>query len=175
MDRDPVFDFNPDLPAVSNQHNATAKIKCGDDGNPIFDAFELVTSTGVVVQVGPQGNPMAIRRRDGMTVQQGSLPAAAVVERLKTSGPPELIDEPMGPVGGGGGSDPGFDAGAGGRVPSGTATDDDDSGCSARPGHNGGAFVLLGGAIMALFTRRSRLRFRRMSRAGAYPSDDRRV
>jgi hypothetical protein len=158
MDRDPVFDFNPDLPPVSNQHNATAKIKCGEDGNPILDRFELVTSTGVVVQVGPEGNPMAIRRRDGMTVQQGALPAAAVVERLKTSGPPELIDEPMGPVGGsggggGGGGDPGFDAGAGGRTPSGTATDDDD-GCTARPGQNGGAFGVLGVALIALLSRR---------------------
>jgi len=93
-----------------------------------------------------------------MTVQQGALPAAAVVERLKTSGPPELIDEPMGPVGGsggggGGGGDPGFDAGAGGRVPSGTATDDDD-GCTARPGQSGGAFGVLGVALIALLSRR---------------------
>lgn len=34
MDRDPLFDFNPDLPDVSNVHQAAAKAICGEDNQP---------------------------------------------------------------------------------------------------------------------------------------------
>jgi hypothetical protein len=170
MDRDPLFDFNPDLADVANVRTATARVSCGEDGFPDTQNYALITSTGVQVQVREGANPMAIRRRDGLTVQQGEMPAAAVVERLSTSGPPEIIeaaDLPTGGTGGtggggGGGGGPGtFDAGTGGSGGAGgkgQVSSGDEDGCSTRPGAGGSALGLLLGAfgLTALGRRRKR-------------------
>jgi hypothetical protein len=165
MDRDPLFDFNPDLADVPNVRTATARVSC-EDGVADTQSYELITSTGVRVQVREGANPMAIRRRDGLTVQQGAMPAAAVVERLSTSGPPEIIQAADLPTGGadagagGGGGGPGnFDAGTGGSGGGGGAgqvSSGDDDGCSTRPGAGGGALglVLAAFGLTALSRRR---------------------
>ena len=157
MDRDPLFDFNPDLADVPNVRTATARVSC-EDGVADTQNYELITSTGVRVQVREGANPMAIRRRDGLTVQQGQMPAAAVVERLSTSGPPEIIQAADLPTGGadagagGGGGGPGdFDAGtigSGGGDPR-LASSGDDDGCSTRPGAGGSALGLVLGVFGA--------------------------
>jgi len=158
MDRDPLFDFNPDLADVPNVRTATARFTCGGDGRPDTQNYEFATSTGVRVQVREGANPMAIRRRDGLTVQQGQMPAAAVVERLSTSGPPEIIQAADLPTGGadagagGGGGGPGnFDAGTGfsGGGDTRLVSSGDDDGCSTRPGAAGGALGLVLGVFGA--------------------------
>jgi hypothetical protein len=169
MDRDPLFDFNPDLADVPNVRTAAARVSC-EAGFPDTQSYELTTSTGVRVQVSLGNNPMAIRRRDGLTVQQGEMPAAAVIERLSTSGPAEIIevaDLPTGGMGGGEGTVGGnvggvpetFDAGAGeggGAAGSGQVASGDDDGCSARPGAGGGPLGLVVGAFGAAALRRRR-------------------
>jgi uncharacterized membrane protein YgcG len=166
MDRDPLFDFNPDLADVPNVRTATARVSC-EDGFADTQNYELITSTGVRVQVRAGANPMTIRRRDGLTVQQGAMPAAAVVERLSTSGPAEIIQAADLPTGGadagagGGGGGPGnFDAGTGGSGGGGgkgQVSSGDDDGCSTRPGAGGGALglVLAAFSLAALSRRRA--------------------
>jgi hypothetical protein len=153
MDRDPIFDFNADLEAVSNQHTATAYIEC-PDGVVDYGRYELRTANGQRVQVTPEvGNPMVVRRRDGMTVQQGAAPAAAVVQRLTTSGPAENVSEPLppSPVSEGNGS------GASGATPRGTRAPEAD-GCAARPAAGGAAWGFAALVGLAAVTRRRRLR-----------------
>lgn len=102
MTVDPMFDFNPDLPEVSNVRSAQARWECEsiDPENP--DPTQLV---------------LVVRLRDGRQIRsrpfvddpwplarETDIPAAALVERLSTSGPPVLvqrltaIDETPGPA-----------------------------------------------------------------------------
>lgn len=88
MTRDPVFDFNPDLPQVSNLRTAAARWECDVD-DPDSLRFEDLTAI--------------ITLRDGREIRQkpfangGPRPlpedaiAAAVVEQLSTSGDPQPI------------------------------------------------------------------------------------
>ena len=147
MDRDPIFDFNADLPPVDATRTATARIEC-PEGYPDFENYELTTSGGQRVRVSrAEGNPMVVRRRDGMTVQQGAAPAAAVIERLTTSGPAQIISEPAPPA-------PPVEPGAT-PTPRGTRTAAGD-GCAARPGQGSATLGLLGLLGLAALTRRRR-------------------
>ena len=87
MDRDPLFDFNPDLPDASNIHNATQFIECGP-GVSTFSApsrFEL--EDGRIVRLAP-GQPWPFD-----PTNTNSQPANSVVLELSTSGPGEVVTD----------------------------------------------------------------------------------
>lgn len=100
MDSDPMFDFNADLEDVSNIRQATIYITCNDDFEEIERVIELADGRRYNVEVA---TPIA--RQDGETVRGEDQPAAARIERMFTSGQPEVIEvispESMIPEGGG--------------------------------------------------------------------------
>ncbi len=87
MDVDPLFDFNPDLDAVSNQHFATRVIECSPDVsfNEAYSRVEL--EDGRVVRLPPGGvwpfSPQS----------EGAPPANAIVAQLTTSGPGTVVTD----------------------------------------------------------------------------------
>ena len=83
----PMFDFNPDLPGVLRERRATGSIDCyvEDGGNQReWTEWTLVLelSDGRVVRTQPWVD------------SPRSAPAAALIEQLDTSGPPEIIRRP---------------------------------------------------------------------------------
>lgn len=84
MTVDPMFDYNPDLPAVDNVRSADARWDCGGDPETPLEKWELVVtlSDGREVRSTPfvDGGPMPFAE-----------PAAFAVEQLRSSGPPEII------------------------------------------------------------------------------------
>ena len=87
MTLDPMFSYNPDLPEVDNIRFAEARWDCTDPGNMPIEEWELVITLadGREIRTLPFGNgggprPLPIGE-----------PAAAIIERLYTSGPPETI------------------------------------------------------------------------------------
>ena len=84
MTVDPMFDYNPDLPAVDNIRSADARWDCGGDSETPQEGWELVVtlSDGREVRSKPfvDGGPVPFAE-----------PAAATIEQLRTSGPPEII------------------------------------------------------------------------------------
>ena len=87
MTLDPMFDFNPDLPEVPRWRRAAGSIDCNlADGQPEYEWTEwtlvLELADGRVVRTRPWvDSPQA-------------MPAAALIEQLDTSGPPEVILRP---------------------------------------------------------------------------------
>ena len=90
MIRDPIFMFNPDLPNVSNVHNATAKPYCHDD-KP-YEPYKVVVTLADGSQLVYEGDfnfgggPKPTLTGDGAL---GG--AAARVDRMYTSGPPAPV------------------------------------------------------------------------------------
>lgn len=89
MTLDPVFDFNPDLPQVSNLRTAQARWEC-DETSPDSVNFEELT--------------LVVTLRDGREVRSRpfenigeplplplDVPAAAVIEQMDTDGAPQPI------------------------------------------------------------------------------------
>lgn len=88
MDSDPMFDFNPDLEVVSNVRNATMYVTCDDEYNPIERVIELSDGRRYPVEtVTP------ISRQNGETVRGEDQVAAIRIERMFSSGQPEVIRE----------------------------------------------------------------------------------
>ena len=88
MDSDPMFDFNPDLEVVSNVRNATMYVTCDDEYNPIERVIELSDGRRYPVEtVTP------ISRQNGETVRGEDQVAAVRIERMFSSGQPEVIRE----------------------------------------------------------------------------------
>jgi hypothetical protein len=87
MTVDPMFSFNPDLGGVENLRSAMAHWECPDKDRDQVQVEELTLV--VTLKDGRQirSQPFADGDRRPIPVQ----PAAAVVERMGTSGPPELI------------------------------------------------------------------------------------
>jgi hypothetical protein len=87
MTVDPMFDFNPDLPDVSNTRTADARLECPDgDPNEInFEEIVLVVTLkdGREIRSQPYKN-----RPPGPTLFRS---AAAVVEQMDTSGDPVQV------------------------------------------------------------------------------------
>ncbi|NKB71401.1 MAG: DUF2330 domain-containing protein [Candidatus Latescibacteria bacterium] len=85
MTVDPMFDFNPDLPEVPNVRWADARFECpqGDpeDVNPEEWILVVTLADGREVRTRPFADSDPF----------GNLPAAALIERVDTSGPPEPI------------------------------------------------------------------------------------
>ena len=87
MTLDPMFAYNPDLPEVGNIRFADARWDCADPDNTPFEEWELLITLadGREIRTRPFANgggprPLPIGE-----------PAAAVIEQLDTSGPPETI------------------------------------------------------------------------------------
>lgn len=81
MTRDPVFSFNPALPAVSRDHTATLRIDCGLGGDPSTSPATLTTEQGWIFQL-PNRNT---------TPDLGKGPSALRVETLAEEGLPLVL------------------------------------------------------------------------------------
>ena len=81
MTVDPMFDYNPDLPEVGNIRFADGRWDCGSEDTP-FEEWELVITLtdGRQFRSRPYGSGLPIAG-----------PAAATIEQLSTSGPPQTI------------------------------------------------------------------------------------
>ncbi|MAD60127.1 MAG: hypothetical protein CMH49_01255 [Myxococcales bacterium] len=88
MDSDPMFDFNPDLESVSNVHNATIYVTCDDEYTPVESIIELSDGRRYPVE-----NVTPISRQNGETVRGEDQVAAVRIERMFSSGQPEVIRE----------------------------------------------------------------------------------
>jgi uncharacterized protein (TIGR03382 family) len=92
MNADPSFDFNGDLPDVSNVHTATLYVTCDDGGGTVGQV--LAADAGGSVRIAEDGsNPRVIRRAEGQTVRGVGVPGAAVIEQLLTAGQPEIEED----------------------------------------------------------------------------------
>ena len=89
MDSDPMFDLNADLEDVSNVHQATLYVTCSEEYEETERVIELSDGRRYNVEVA---NP--IERQEGETVRGEDQFAAARIERMFTSGQPEVISEP---------------------------------------------------------------------------------
>jgi hypothetical protein len=155
---DPAFDFNADLPDVSNVHMATQILDC--DGG-----FEIKLPQGPTVYGERMGNwPNALG---------GDQPASRTIMQLSNKGGGRMVvdngdlidgllaaarpDDKPAPDGGPSGRP---DAGGAGRADGG-ADDDDDGGCSAvavGAATERRALALLGAVLAIAFARRTRRR-----------------
>ena len=100
MTVDPMFDFNPDLPEVANVRRATARCECpdGKDTKPEDKLVVITLSDGREIRVKPEFRPIPLPGPEpiplpGPVLADGSPPplAAARIEQMATSGPPEFI------------------------------------------------------------------------------------
>ena len=87
MTVDPMFDYNPDLPEVGNVREADARWDCGGSAETPIEEWELIVTLADGREV--RSRPFA----DGGPLPFAE-PAAATVERLGTSGPPEILRRP---------------------------------------------------------------------------------
>ncbi|MDD9969973.1 MAG: DUF2330 domain-containing protein [Myxococcales bacterium] len=78
MTEDPVFDFNPDLPAVNNVHTQERLVGCTFTG-PWRVEFEAGVVRGTTVGTWP------------MEVETADMPAALRISMVGTSGPPTVM------------------------------------------------------------------------------------
>lgn len=174
MDRDPLFDFNADLPDVSNVHQASAKAICGDDNQPQTVIITLENGETFELQgpfdnwynqpmVGGEGEPAA----DSIELMSTSGAGRAVPRsttdyydrQLDTRTIPNVIEElEREPDNGGPGNPATTGGGGGGGSSTGTTTAGGTSGggCSAAGGASGAAGAL-GLALLALYARRRRV------------------
>lgn len=115
MQLDPEFGQNPDLGDQPATRTIEVRVPCNGD-QPALDGAELVNSAGETVPADLSGDT-AIQRERGATVSDDVRPAAAVIQRLTESGPPENIGgmgEDPPPVMG---ADAGIDPPSGGGMP----------------------------------------------------------
>ena len=85
MTVDPMFDFNPDLPEVPNVRWAEARFEC-----PEGDPEEIAPEEWILVVTLADGREIRTRPFADSDPFRG-LPAAALIERVDTSGPPQPI------------------------------------------------------------------------------------
>ncbi|MFN3198272.1 MAG: DUF2330 domain-containing protein [Bradymonadia bacterium] len=113
MNRDPLFAFNSDLPAVPNIRTATQVIDCRDDN---FQAQSITTPSGYVIALEDGAQPETVVRQDGETIRGADSTGAAVVSSFFESGPPMIItdnrEEISQDYSGGAGEDGGCDCNA---------------------------------------------------------------
>ena len=90
MTLDPMFAYNPDLPAVSNVRWADMRTNCADslgDMRPEEEWEVIITlSDGREFRSHPLADDL-----DPLPLPLVGAPAAAVIEQLSTSGPPQVI------------------------------------------------------------------------------------
>ncbi len=89
MTVDPMFDVNSDLPEVSNMRTARAHWECEGIDPENVDLTKLVLV--VTLKDGRQIRSQPFTDAPWPLAREAGVPAAAVVERLDTSGPPMLV------------------------------------------------------------------------------------
>ena len=87
MTLDPMFSYNPDLPEVENIRFAEARWDCADPENTPIEEWELV----ITLADGREIRTLPFGDGGGPRPLPIGEPAAAIIERLDTSGPPETI------------------------------------------------------------------------------------
>ena len=87
MTVDPMFDYNPDLPGVGNVREAGARWDCGDSEDTPLEKWELIVTLA-------DGREVRSRPFEDGGPRPFAEPAAASVEQLRTSGPPEILRRP---------------------------------------------------------------------------------
>ena len=84
MTVDPMFDYNPDLPGVGNVREADARWDCGGSEDTPIEEWELIVTLA-------DGREVRSRPFEDGGPRPFAEPAAATVEQLRTSGPPEVL------------------------------------------------------------------------------------
>ena len=87
MTLDPMFSYNPDLPRVSNVHAADAYWDCADPETTPLEEWGLV----VALADGRQFRTLPFTALGDPRSVPANMPAAAVVEQLTASGPPQVL------------------------------------------------------------------------------------
>ena len=87
MTVDPMFDYNPDLPGVANVREADARWDCGGSDQTPLEEWELIVTLA-------DGREVRSRPFEDGGPRPFAEPAAATVEQLRTSGPPEILRRP---------------------------------------------------------------------------------
>ena len=87
MTVDPMFAYNPDLPQVGNIRFAGARWDCGGSQDTPLEQWELI----VTLSDGREVRSRPFADGDRPFPLPAGQPAAAAIERLHTSGPPETI------------------------------------------------------------------------------------
>ncbi len=87
MTVDPMFDYNPDLPGVGNVREAEARWDCGGSQDTPIEEWELIVTLA-------DGREVRSRPFEDGGPRPFAEPAAATVEQLRTSGPPEVLRRP---------------------------------------------------------------------------------
>ena len=87
MTVDPMFDYNPDLPVVANVREAGARWDCGGSDQTPIEEWELIVTLA-------DGREVRSRPFEDGGPRPFPEPAAATVEQLRTSGPPEVLRRP---------------------------------------------------------------------------------
>ncbi|HIG53162.1 MAG TPA: DUF2330 domain-containing protein [Candidatus Handelsmanbacteria bacterium] len=87
MTLDPMFSYNPDLPEVDNIRFAEARWDCADPDNTPIEKWELI----ITLADGREIRTLPFGDGGGPRPLPIGEPAAAIIERLGTSGPPETI------------------------------------------------------------------------------------
>lgn len=106
MTRDPIFSFNPDLPEVSNIHQATGTATCDDNGNILTATITLETGETFTVDVpediwrgvppellpaGPFAKRIELVGETGAPVTVASSDAPAIDQRLDRETPGQVL------------------------------------------------------------------------------------
>ena len=82
MTRDPAFDFNADLPEVSNIHNAERVIECSPSISQFEAPWRVTLASGETLRGRGNAWPLSLG---------GAVPANRTIRRLETSGEGEVI------------------------------------------------------------------------------------
>ena len=90
MTMDPVFNFNPDLPEYSNNHNAERTVYCYEDVLQSEAPWKVTLPDGQVVRGAGTNWPFSIEDED--------MPANARIRRVGTSGEGEVIEDNTGAI-----------------------------------------------------------------------------
>jgi hypothetical protein len=87
MDLDPLFDFNPDLPEVSNVHTARQVVECHRSIHRSEAPSRFELEDGRIVRLNPGA------RWPFDTSDEDAPPANALVLELSTSGPGVVVED----------------------------------------------------------------------------------
>ncbi len=83
MTVDPMFSFNPDLEDVPNFRQADARWQCADPENTALEEWELI----VTLKDGREVRTLPFADSQPLPLE----PAAAVIEQMSESGPPQIL------------------------------------------------------------------------------------
>ncbi|MEZ4268617.1 MAG: DUF2330 domain-containing protein [Myxococcota bacterium] len=109
MTRDPIFSFNPDLPEVSNIHQATGKATCDEEGNILTATITLETGESYTIKppkdiwnglppellpAGPFAARIELVGESGAPVTVAAADAKTIDQRLDRETPQSVLGNP---------------------------------------------------------------------------------